>query len=214
MVYQSIIIGSIVLSERETQITKANNLNYIIPILNMIKQKIPLSFEIINANKIALSIDNPSNTLLVGILLRSAIKANILNVTSGYKDIKVCLSIDNTQDLSNTQNRIRTDLEILAFMKKKNLYVYTPWKSINEEFCASIPFLDDVINDWTPGQAKAIFYSFLNNCKKKDLAHIMGQTSQNASRLLLLAKEKEIRNLLHRFHSVISSKISQPKEFS
>ena len=44
------------------------------------------------------------------------------------------------------------------------------------------------------------------NLTKKEIASVMGQTSQNVSRLLILAKEKQIRNLINRFRTVITSK--------
>ena len=50
-----------------------------------------------------------------------------------------------------------------------------------------------------------MYYSLLKNLTKKEIASVMGQTSQNVSRLLILAKEKQIRNLINRFRTVITS---------
>lgn len=217
MTCKGLIIGTIILSKKENKISEAEIATYFSPIINMISHITSLKFEIENANKISIFVENPADILLAGILLRSAIKANIQETTKVFKDINVSLYVNIKANQSDTDNPSASSIRPIFIkpsdiIKKTSIRVCTPWESINEEFYASIPFLADVIDGWTPGQAKAIFYSFLNNCKKKDLAHIMGQTSQNTSRLLLLAKEKEVRNLVLRFQSVISSKTSQMKE--
>ena len=78
-------------------------------------------------------------------------------------------------------------------------------EEINEEFGVSLPFVYDIVSGLTTGQASALYYSLLKNLTKKEIASVMGQTSQNVSRLLILAKEKQIRNLINRFRTVITS---------
>lgn len=181
-------------------------------ILDDIKLSYPICYEFFRGDSIQIVVDNPSDSLSVGILFRAGLRTQTGKDFSNIWDVRISIGIGKTEFLADSINisdgeAFRLSGRSLDNMGKSTLCLVTPWSEVNKEFDVTLPFVDDIICGWTTGQSCALYYTLLKNYTKKEVASVMGQTSQNVSRLLILAKEKQINNLINRFKTVITSKI-------
>ena len=179
-------------------------------VLDDIKQSYSVSYDYFRGDSIQIVVDNPSDSLVVSILFRVGLRGKTEKILSVMCDVRLSVGIGMTEFLGGNVNvsdgeAFRLSGRALDQMGKSTFCLSTPWEEINEEFGVSLPFVDDIVSGLTTGQASALYYSLLKNLTKKEIASVMGQTSQNVSRLLILAKEKQIRNLINRFRTVITS---------
>ena len=182
-------------------------------VLDDIKQSYSLNYEYFRGDSVQIVVDNPSDSLVVCILFRVGLRARTEKKLSNVSDVRLSIGIGMTEFLGGSVNisdgeAFRLSGRALDQMGKSKLCLSTPWEEVNAEFDVSLPFADNIVSGLTTGQASAMYYSMLKNLTKKEIASVMGQTSQNVSRLLILAKEKQIQNLINRFSTVIVTKIS------
>ena len=211
MSIKGVITGDVVDSTSIPLEKRAGLLECMSSVLDDIKQSYSLNYEYFRGDSVQIVVDNPSDSLVVSILFRVGLRAQAERELSILCDIRLSIGIGMTEFLSGNVNisdgeAFRLSGRALDQMGKSTLCLSTPWDDVNEEFGASLPFVDDIVSGLTTGQASALYYSLLKNYTKKEIASVMGQTSQNVSRLLILAKEKQLQNLINRFRTVISSK--------
>lgn len=209
---KGIITGDVVNSTSLTLEQRKDLLSCLSSVIAEIKEVHPISYELYRGDSIQVVVENPADTLLVGLLLRAGIKGNTPTDGVAVWDVRISLGVGKTEYMEDSirisdGEAFRLSGRGLDTIGKATLCLHTPWKDVNEEFGVSLPFLDDVICGWTAYQARTIFRCLLTGKSKKDLAVELGQTAQNVSRSLILAKEKQVRNVIQRFQSVITSKI-------
>lgn len=213
MSIKGVITGDVVDSTSIPMEKRAGLLECMSSVLDDIKHTYSISYEYFRGDSVQIVVDNPSDSLVVCILFRVGLRAQTEKELSIMCDIRLSIGIGMTEFLGGNVNisdgeAFRLSGRALDNMGKSMLCLSTPWEDVNGEFGASLPFVDDTICGLTTGQAWALYYSLSKNLSKKEIASIMGQTSQNVSRLLILAKEKQIQNLMNRFRAVITTKIS------
>ena len=211
MSIKGVITGDIVDSTSIPLEKRAGLLECMSSVLDDIKQSYSLNYEYFRGDSVQIVVDNPSDSLVVTVLFRVGLRVKTEKELTIMCDVRLSVGIGMTEFLGGNVNvsdgeAFRLSGRALDQMGKSTFCLSTPWEEINEEFGVSLPFVDDIISGLTTGQASALYYSLLKNFTKKEIASVMGQTSQNVSRLLILAKEKQIRNLINRFRTVITSK--------
>lgn len=210
MSIKGVITGDIVDSTSIPIEKRAGLLECMSSVLDDIKLSYSISYDYFRGDSVQIVVDNPSDSLVVSILFRVGLKVKTEKELSIMCDVRLSVGIGMTEFLGGNVNvsdgeAFRLSGRALDQMGKSTFCLSTPWEEINEEFGVSLPFVDDIVSGLTTGQASALYYSLLKNLTKKEIASVMGQTSQNVSRLLILAKEKQIRNLINRFRTVITS---------
>ena len=215
MTIKAVITGDIVDSTSIPLGKRAGLLECMSSVLDDIKQSYSLCYEYFRGDSVQIVVDNPSDSLVVSILFRVGLRVKTEKELSMWCDVRLSIGIGMIEFLGDNVNvsdgeAFRLSGRALDQMGKSTLCFSTPWEEVSEEFGASLPFVDDIVSGLTTGQASALYYSLLKNFTKKEIASVMGQTSQNVSRLLILAKEKHIRNLINRFKTVITSKTKTP----
>lgn len=208
---KGVITGDIVDSTSIPLEKRTGLLECMSSVLDDIKQCYSLCYEYFRGDSVQIVVDNPSDSLVVSILFRIGLRVKTEKELSMWSDARLSIGIGMIEFLGVNVNvsdgeAFRLSGRALDQMGKSKLCLSTPWEEVSEEFGASLPFVDDIVSGLTTGQASALYYSLLKNFTKKEIASVMGQTSQNVSRLLILAKEKPIRNLISRFRTVITSK--------
>lgn len=209
---KGVITGDVINSSSIPIEQRSDLLTFMSSILDDIKQVFSLHYEFFRGDSIQIIIENPSDALLVGLLFRAGLRGRTGKEFSNIWDARISIGIGKTEYLANhistsDGEAFRLSGRTLDNMNKATLCLTTPWVEVNDEFKVSLPFVDDIVCGWTVSQACALYHTFLKQSTKKEVATILGQSPQNISRLLILAKEKPIRNLIDRFKTVITSKI-------
>lgn len=206
MEIKGVITGDIIGSTSFAMAERAEMLDCIAKTLDEIGQAHTLRYEFFRGDGVQIVVDEATEALLVGVLLRAGLRRR-----KESWDIRLSVGVGKVEYMAgdvrvSDGEAFRLSGRELDKMGRSSLSVATPWREVNDEFAVSIAFADDVMCGWTSGQANAMYITLLKGVAKKDVAQLTGQTPQNVSRLLLLARLKPMRGLIERFRSVMATK--------
>ncbi len=182
-------------------------------IMRELERLSPCQYEIFRGDSFQIVVSNPEEVMTIAILLRAKLISLTSENAEAILDARIAIGIGN---IEYRNERISTsDGEAFHYsgrefdhLGKRNLALRTRWIDVNEEFNIVIPFVDDIINNWTPSQAKVIYMSLLENISQKEIAFRLNTSAQNISKISTIAREKLIRNFLNRFYQVIISQLT------
>lgn len=214
MSIRGVITGDVINSTGLSVEQRKELLSALSAVADEIRAEHPLEYEFYRGDGIQIVVEDPADTLLVGVLLRAGLRGSCPENDGAVWDVRLSLGVggveapDESIAMSDGE-AFRLSGRGLDSMGKATLRLSTPWKDVNDEFSVSLAFADDVVCGWTSNHARVVYRSLMTGLSQKDLALELGRSAQIVSRALILAKEKLMRNLLRRFAFVIASKTRQ-----
>lgn len=177
-------------------------------------------FEIYRGDSFQAEIEKPELSLLISLLIRAKIRslmdANEPKKRSAKRNWDARIAIGIGSLAFNSGKTIESDGQAFQFsgmlidgMKKTDsrLKILTPWEDVNSELEVSFSFADDVISQWSYFQAEAFYHYLLNEETQNSLAKIIHRSQPSARKRLVTGKVESIDKFLHRFTTLISSKL-------
>ncbi len=168
-----------------------------------------LRYEMFRGDSFQILVDKEELALHIAVLVRAGLRMNTPKEANEIWDARVAIGVGSVDFISD--NIITSDGEAFHYsgraleeLGKNNLVVKTRWKNVNEELKVSTMFADDIISNWTPTQSFVIYQSLAFQKNQKEIAKLQKKSSQNISKISLLAKEKLIRLYINRYYDLIT----------
>ena len=214
MSIKGVITGDVIDSTSIPLEQRSELLEAIVDVMEKIKSLKRIDYEMFRGDSIQVLVENPGDSMLVGILMKAGLRSRTPQSGSSMWDMRVSIGVGKVEFAGtgisvSDGEAFRLSGRGLDSIGKSTLVVSTPWASVNEEFSVSTPFVDDTISRWTEGQAAQVFRTLLYNENNLELSVVFGVSPQTISRTLILAKEKSVRRFIDRFVMVLNNKISE-----
>ncbi len=205
----AVITGDIINSTAVPFEQRATLLQILAQTVNDLKHLSPMKFEMFRGDSFQILIEKAEQALLIAVLVRAGLRKNTPKHSNDTWDARMAIGVGDIEFVAN--NVVTSDGEAFQYsgrafdeLGKNNLVIKTRWEEVNEELKVSTMFADDVISSWTPTQSFVIFQSLAFHKTQKEIAEQQKQSSQNISKISVLAKEKLMRQYINRYCNLIT----------
>ena len=214
MKINGVITGDVINSTSVPLGLRKDLLDALTGVMDDIKKVVGLRYEVFRGDSIQVVVENPAESMLVALLMKAGLRSRTPQSEGSLWDMRVAVGVGKVEFLADgvamsDGEAFRLSGRGLDAIGKATVALATPWTDVNAEFAVSLPFVDDVIENWTVGQSAQMFQALLHNIPQKDMARQFGVSAQTVSRTLILAREKPVRSFLERFNTVITNKVEE-----
>ena len=178
------------------------------------------TFEIYRGDSFQGMLNDPSQALLVAVLIRARLRAwDYANADDAkplpmLPDARIGIGVGSVRykahkTIESDGEAFQNSGQVLDAMKNSGaeLAVRTPWEEVNEELEVSCKLLDALINRWSSAMAEAVYMHLLEDITQQDLSLKLSISQPAVHKRLASANIDAVEACINRFQKLITNHV-------